>query len=214
MTDGRTPYVDKKVPKRLGPLARQSLRVILEPDEAVLGMFAVTRFRRSVSMLVITDRRLLTLGDEHVGMPLVDEVLRAEVREVTIEREKVWTTGLVTARTVHGDDLNLGTLTYGNTTFLKLDEVLARPAGGTMPTIPTPGFGARPSLEDRPDVPGLPRAGGPPSGSSAMNSSTSHPLIAHLTALADLHDRGALTDEEFAAAKRRLLADPEGSTSG
>lgn len=214
MTDERTPYVDKKVPKRQVPLARQSLRVILEPDEEIFGMFAVTRFRRSVSMLVITDRRLLTLGDEHVGMPLMDEVLRAEVREVTVEREKVWTTGLVTARTVHGDDMNLGTLTYGSTTFLRLDEVLARPTGGSMPTIPTPGFGARPGLEDGPDAVTAASGPGPAQGPSARGSSTSHPLIAHLTALADLYDRGALTDAEFAAAKHRLLADPEGSTSG
>lgn len=204
MTDERTPYIDKKVPKRLVPLVRRSLHTILGPGEEVLGMFAVTRFRRSVSTLVVTNRRLLTLGDEHVGVPLVDEVLRGEVREVTIEREKVWTTGLVTAHTVHGKEVNLGTLTYTSSTFLRLDEVLARPTGGWLPTIPTPGLGARPGMED---VDGVPAAPGP-------GHSSSHPLVVHLSALADLHDRGSLTDEEFAAAKRRLLADPEGSTSG
>ncbi|QFG68529.1 SHOCT domain-containing protein [Ornithinimicrobium pratense] len=199
MTDERTPYVDKKVPKRLVLLARQSLRTILGPGEEVHGMFSVTRFRRSVSMLVVTDRRLLTLGDEHVGAPLVDEVMRAEVREVTIEREKVWTTGLVTAHTVHGEEVNLGTLTYTGSTFLRLDEVLARPTGGWLPTIPTPGPGARPGVEDVDDVPVGPGQG----------HSSHHPLIAHLTSLADLYDRGALTEAEFAAAKRRLLTETQ-----
>lgn len=207
MRDEGTFYVDKKVPKRQVPLARQSLRTVLGPGEEVLGMFAVTRFRRSICLLVVTDRRLLTLGDEHVGLPLVDEVPRAEVGEVTIEREKLWTIGLVTARTVHGDAVNLGTLTYNSSTFLRLDEVLARPTGGWLPTIPTPGSDVRPGLEDIDDRPAKSLSGHP--GDSAH-----HPLVAHLTALAHLYDRGALTDDEFAAAKRRLLSDPEGSTSG
>lgn len=178
MTDERTPYVDTKVPKRLVPLVRQSLRLILESDEQMFGLFAVVRIRRSISLLVVTDRRLLTLGDEHVSLPLVDEVRRADVREVTIERTKVWTAGLVTARTIHGEEVNLGVLNVvDSSTFLRLEEVLARPTGpSTMPTIPTPGVevgpGARGSRRqarlDRPrvDRPRLdrPRLGGAPAG--------------------------------------------------
>ncbi|GGK79745.1 SHOCT domain-containing protein [Ornithinimicrobium pekingense] len=196
-SDARTAYRDPKVPKRLVPLAQQSLRLNLLPGERVLGMFASTRIRRSVTLLVVTDRRLLTLGDEHVGMPVVDDVLRSDVTEVDIERERVFSTGLVTARTVHGE-VNLGTLTYGKETFNTLEEVLARPTAGAMPVIPTfvpGGRGGAEPVEDGP-APG-------PSGST-------HPLVVHLTALADLHGRGALTDEEFAAAKARLLADPHG----
>lgn len=201
MGNGGTPYVDEKVPRRLVPLAHQSLRLNLLPGERVLGMFASTRLRRSVTLLVVTDQRLLTLGDEHVGLPVVDDVLRADVRDVEIEREKVFSTGAVTARTVHGD-VGLGTLVYGRRTFNKLEEVLALRTTGTMPIIPTSGPGGRAGaepVEDRPD-PGT--AGAPRS---------THPLVVHLTALADLHERGALSDEEFAAAKARLLADPDGS---
>ena len=197
-----TAYVDPKV-RWLLPVARQSLRLNLLPGEAVLGMFPVTRFRRSVALLVVTDRRLLTLGDQHVGMPVVDEVDRARVTDVRIEREKVFSAGLVTAVT-DVDEVNLGTLTYNGQTFLRLEEVLARTGPAGMPLIPV---GA-------PPVGGRDRAGGPPeddvpwSGSPPVRSD--HPLVVHLRALADLHARGALTDEEFAAAKARLLADPEG----
>ena len=44
------------------------------------------------------------------------------------------------------------------------------------------------------------------SGSSAEASESSHTNLAHeLSRLADLHQRGALTDSEFAAAKKKLL---------
>lgn len=214
MPEERTPYIDNKVPTRLVPIARQSLRLILAPGEELFGMFSVIRFRRSISLLVVTDRRLLTLGDEHVGAPLVDEVPRAEVREVVVEREKVWSTGLVTAHTVHGDKVNLGTLSStSSTTFLSLEEVLARPTEPSLPTIPTPGPDLPVGLEDGWDGPGTAPVDDAPAGPGA-GGSPRHPLVEHLTALADLHDRGALTDEEFATAKQRLLADPEGSTSG
>lgn len=193
-------YRDSRVPKRTASLAQQSLRLILLPGERVLGMFASTRLRRSVSMLVVTDQRLLTLGDVHVGMPLVDEVLRADVTAVSIEREKLFSTGVVTAHTAEGD-VNLGTLNYGTQTFIRLEETLALPVTGAMPVIPTHGPGDPAGaewLEDRhtQTAPAVP--------------TSAHPLVAHLTALADLHQRGALTDEEFAAAKARLLASPEG----
>lgn len=200
-----TAYIDPKVQRRLLPVVRQSLRLNLLPGEQVLGMFPVTRFRRSVAMLVVTDRRLLTLGDHNVGMPVVDEVVRARVTDVRIEREKVFSTGVVTAVTDEGE-VNLGTLTYSGQTFNRLEEVLARTDAGPLPVIPV---AAPPAVEDgaaggppQDDVPS-PRPGGP-------GARSDHPLVVHLTALADLHERGALTDEEFAAAKARLLADPEG----
>lgn len=171
------------------PLAWQSLRLNLLPGEQVMGMFAVTRLRRSVTMLVVTDLRLLTLGDEHVGMPLVDEVPRDQVSDVAIERERVFSAGVVTAQTTYGE-VNLGTLTFGKETFNRLEEVLAAPPERSMPVIPTHGQGGGPGEE----IPGP----------------STHPLVVHLTALAALHERGALTDEEFATAKARLLADPRG----
>lgn len=199
--DGRTPFVDTKVARRLVPLAHQSLRLVLLPGEQVLGMFACTRLRRSIAMLVVTDQRLITLGDEYRGMPVVDDLLRSEVTDLHVEREKMLSTGVVTARTRHGE-VGLGTLTYGRETFNQLERVLALRPSRAMPVIPTPGRGgAWPS--------GTPQDG-PVDGAAPAAGPSAHPLVAHLTALADLHARGALTDEEFVAAKARLLADPDG----
>jgi hypothetical protein len=69
-----------------------------------------------------------------------------------------------------------------------------------MPVIPTHGLGGRAGAEPVEDRPG-PAAPG--------TATSTHPLVVHLTALAQLHQRGALTDEEFVAAKARLLADPD-----
>lgn len=208
VTDGRTAYLDTKVPVRVLPLVRQSLLANLQqPDELVLGIFAVTRFRRAVSVLVVTDRRLLTLGLEHDGLPVVDDVLRADVTEVHVEREKIFSTGQVTAHTVHGE-VNLGMLVYDDTTFIRLEEALAAKVDGALPVIPTPtGLDVSSGVED-----GWAPEDGPtgPSASTHPPSLSTHPLVVHLTALADLHERGALTDEEFTTAKARLLADPEG----
>lgn len=194
-------YTDPKVGRRLLHTARQSLRLALHPGERVLGMFAVTRFRRSVTLLVVTDRRLLTLGDQHVGMPVVDEVVRADVVSLHVEREKVFTSGLVTATTDQGE-VSLGTLTFGPDTFLRLEEVLAR-TDTAMPVIPTV-----PRWGEAPAGPGGREPGDDVGPRSAPVRASEHPLVAQLTALADLHDRGGLTDAEFTAAKARLLADP------
>ena len=180
VTGQNTAYLDPKVGPRLLDTAFRSLHLALLTGERVLGLFAVTRFRRSVSLLVVTDQRLLTLGDQHVGMPVVDQVRRADVVRLHVERDKVLTTGLVTATTDQGE-VNLGTLTYGPETFLRLDEVLAR-TDAPMPVIPTPAS---------------PHPGEAPGG-----------LVAQLTALVELHERGGLTAAEFRAAKARLLADP------
>ena len=108
-----------------------------------------------------------------------------------------------------------------SSTFLRLEEVLARPTGpSTMPTIPTPGVEVgrnREQLEDLDDGPastGHASTGQASTGqASTGHASVAHPLVVHLSALADLHDRGALTAEEFTTAKARLLADPGASTS-
>lgn len=174
--------------RRLLDGIRLSLRTRLLPGELVQGLFAVYRMRRTVTALVVTDLRLLTLGDQSVGMPIVDEVHRRDVTEVHIEREKIFSTGVVTADTATGP-VNLGTLDYNDDTMRCLADVLARSEESVMPVIPTP---CGPVAEPVPDDTAY---------------SAQHPLIAQLTALADLHERGALTDEEFSAAKARLLTD-------
>lgn len=203
MESEREVHLDPQLPDRLLPMVRQRLMVTLRPSEIVLGMFSVARFRRAVSVLVVTDLRLLTLGESAEGMTIVDELLRADVTDVRIERKRAFSTGEVTA-TTSGGAVGLGMLNYDDSTFLRLEEVLAARADGTAPPIPVPGSATASGAEvvDEPrTVLGMPRT---PSG---------HPLVVHLTALADLHGRGALTDEEFALAKARLLADPEGQHS-
>lgn len=195
-----TAYRDSKVPDKLmGPL-RQSLRINLLPGEELLGLFASYRLRRAITTLVVTDRRLLTLGDVDKGMPVVDEVDRSSITALHVEREKMLSSGRLVAETQLGP-VSLGTLDYAGdgSTFLGLDEVLSR---GTvqagMPVIPVPGHRGDGPVQD-----GVPVQ----AGAAARET---HPLVAHLRALADLHERGALTDEEFAAAKARLLERPGG----
>ncbi|MFK5689213.1 SHOCT domain-containing protein [Ornithinimicrobium sp. LYQ92] len=194
-------YRDPKVRKGMLKDIRLALRRKLLPGETVQGLFIAYRIRRSVSALVVTDRRLLTLGDVSVGMPVVDDLDRSQVTEVTIERHKVFSTGAVVAVTPDGP-VGLGTLDYGKETFNKLEEILAQDGSAGMPLIPTPSA-RRPGVETVQDgpqghLPLTPPAGGVP---------PQHPLVAQLSALADLHERGALDDDEFAAAKQKLIAE-------
>lgn len=195
-----TAYRDPKIRKGMLKDIRLALPRALLPGERVQGLFVVYRIRRSVSALVVTDRRLLTLGDASVGMPVVDDLDRRQVTEVTIERHKVFSTGAVVAVTTQGE-VGLGTLDYGKETFNRLEEVLGQGGASGMPLIPTPSAQG-PSVEPVQDgphdhLPSAPPAGGPPQ----------HPLVAQLSVLADLHERGALSDEEFAAAKQKLLSE-------
>lgn len=192
-------YRDPKVRKSLLKDIRSAMARSLLPGETVVGLFVAYRIRRSVAALVVTDQRLLALGDPSVGMPVVDEVDRGQVIEVTIERHKVFSTGTVVAITGQGE-VNLGTLDYGKDTFNKLEEVLAGRSSTGMRLIPVPSA-RRP--DHRPMDDGPAPSSPPTSGPAAPQ----HPLVAQLGALADLHERGALTAEEFASAKAKLIAD-------
>lgn len=199
-----TAYRDPKVRKGLLRNIRSSLRPNLIPGETVLGFFVAYRIRRSVSALIVTDRRLLTLGDVSVGMPVVDELDRSEVSEVHIERHKVFSTGAVVATTPEGE-VGLGTLDYGNDTFNKLEEVLRRRDTTGMPLIPTPGG---PGQYRREYGEEYGREGASAGYPVTDTTAPQHPLVAQLRALADLHERGALNDQEFASAKEKLLSEP------
>lgn len=214
-----TAYRDSKVPDKLmGPL-RHSLRVHLLPGEELLGLFAAWRLRRPITTLVVTDLRLLTLGEVDKGLPVVDEVDRAAVTDLHVERTKLLSSGRVSAET-HLGSISLGTLDYAGdgSTFLGLDEVLARDVSDAgLPVIPVPGPVDAAGQTGAPGQQGpagpadTPVLSGPQDGPPVEDVSPDgrgHPLITHLTALADLHERGALTDEEFTAAKARLLQSP------
>lgn len=204
-----TAHRDAKIPEKQMPTIRQSLRANLLPEERLLGLFASWRLRRAIGVLVVTDRRLLTLGEQDKGMPVVDEVYRSTLVKLHVEREKLLSSGRLVAETENGM-VGLGRLDYATdgSTFLALDDVMARTMGASgMPVIPVPGQEGpaqrRPGVSAPSDGP----VDGPPVQGSAPGT---HPLVAHLQSLADLHERGALTDAEFAAAKARLLSNPEG----
>lgn len=195
-----TAYRDSKVQEKWMPTIRQTLRLHMLPEEQLLGLFASWRLRRATAVLVVTDRRLLTLGDQEKGMPVMDEVYRSSLIRLHVERDKMLTSGKLVAETENGM-VGLGTLDYASdgSTFQGLDAVMARTADVSgMPVIP---------------VPGQERDGQPRPGVSAPSDGPTpgspHPLVAHLQSLADLHRSGALTDEEFAAAKAKLLANPD-----
>lgn len=199
-----TAYTDPRVSGRLLPSVHRAVRRHLREGERPTGLFAVTRLRRSVTVLVVTDLRLFTLGDDHAGLPMVDEVDRADLRALRVERGRLLSSGSVTASTGTGP-VSLGTLVGGPGTFDALEELVTGGPAAALPVIPT----------SRPDDPGPPRAGEPhdpvpPRAPGADDPAVPHPLVGHLSALADLHRRGDLTDEEFATAKARLLADPPG----
>lgn len=203
-----TAYRDSKVPKRHLPTIRQALRQHLLPGEQLLGLFTVWRLRRSVTLLVVTDRRLLTLGEREKGLPIVDEVDRSTVTALTVEREKAFSTGTVVAETAEGRS-NLGVLDYASdgSTFLGLDRVLATEVGSGMQVIPVPGQQGWSGGAPRDTVPPV---GVPSPPAVGMETGGTHPLVAQLQALAELREGGALTEEEFVAAKARLLGSAEG----
>jgi glutamate synthase domain-containing protein 3 len=62
------------------------------------------------------------------------------------------------------------------------------------------------SQEERPEELEAAQAGGGASGDAAPAAAQSDDLVAKLTELKGLADSGALTDEEFQAAKAKLLA--------
>lgn len=195
-----TAYRDSKVQEKWMPTIRQTLRLHMLPEEQLLGLFASWRLRRATAVLVVTDRRLLTLGDQEKGMPVMDEVYRSSLIRLHVERDKMLTSGKLVAETENGM-VGLGTLDYASdgSTFQGLDAVMARTVDSAgMPVIPVPG-----TQGERQRRPGV----SPPSDGPAPDSP--HPLVAHLQSLADLHGSGALTDEEFAAAKAKLLANPD-----
>ena len=97
-----TAYRDKKVSKRTLRAARRSLALALQPGEQVQGLFVSWRIRHSISLLVVTDQRLLTLGDPSAGLPVVDDVPRSVVTELQVERVKTFSMGRVTAVTEEG----------------------------------------------------------------------------------------------------------------
>lgn len=69
-------------------------------------------------------------------------------------------------------------------------------------TITTPNFAINPANTQLPDALG-PISTQAPTAQAATRAATSH--VDELERLTTLHERGALTDEEFAAAKARLL---------
>ncbi len=91
----------------------------------------------------------------------------------------------------------------------RMREVAAEAAGeGARPTRPAPSYVPPPPRQTPP--PALPRANPPRTAVRPMQplvpAASRASLVDDLERLAELRARGLITDEEFAAAKRRLLA--------
>ncbi len=178
----------------------------LDRDETPLGVFAVSRFRRLTSYLVVTDQRLLTLGLRHQDHPVLDSVEHGVVDEVVLDRESMLRSGEVRARDVHGRTTYLGCLDPGRqgATLDLFEEVVeqARSGRAGMWTIPTPQPPAATWRTDRQDSAPTTTDEG---AASAPPGPGSAPVVEQLAELARLRTRGLLTEEEFAEAKARVL---------
>ena len=167
----------------------------LDGDEAALGVFAVSRLRRLVSYLVVTDRRLLTVGLRHQDHPVVDSVLHSVVEDVTLERRSTLRSGEVRTRDVDGVTTYLGCLdrSRGGAALDLFDAVVEEARSGTRAMTPI-----------RTPAPAEPQ----PSGhvAEAEGADDAGPtLLRQLTELGRLHREGLLTEEEFTTAKARVL---------
>lgn len=196
-----------------------------EETIAVLGM---VRARSQVSALAVTTHRLLTLGRVAKGSPVLEEFFHGDNFRVHVERESLLARGRVRVRIgEHTHLLGVLTPTGDERAFDILERAMERATQETdhrarlakdagrpelpdpvMPTIPVPGATGMTSPRERPED-DLPRVGVTATGASqgATDDTDRHPLVAQLAELAGLHRDGALTEEEFSAAKARLLGD-------
>ena len=185
----REPRVDPTVPAKQLASIHRAVRAHGETGEQVLGIFGATRWTRPVTSIVVTDRTLFNLGPSEEGHRVLDEVRVADLLEVRVERESFLKGGEVRAVTSWGE-VYLGMLNVGSRpdVWAVWDEVMDDlDAARSVVDADT----------DRPgDDPGPVPTGG------------YLPLVAQLAELGRLHEAGLLTDEEFAAAKARVLQAP------
>jgi len=107
---------------------------------------------------------------------------------------------------MHGLFLGWGGRGWGLLALLGLAALVALGIGVLVavlrqPSAPSPQWPAPPPAAG----PGAPPGGPATPGSLVPPAPPAPDDLARLQALVDLHERGVLTDEEFAAAKRRLL---------
>ncbi|MCE1178565.1 MAG: SHOCT domain-containing protein [Micrococcales bacterium] len=164
----------------------------LVPGEGLIGLFRVVNFNPSMDYLAVTSRRLL-------GLSYLCEKINDRG---SFALRDIWSVDLtdkgfveVTAHPVDGTPGRGRSVTYKLVESDDTAELLAclrrvRPRGpleaGTLGPAGDPVLG--------------------PDGADALaDSSTPGELAAALERIAGLHAGGALTDEEFAAAKARML---------
>lgn len=209
-------------------LIRVSVERLGLEGEEMIAVLGLVRVRSRVSTLVVTTRRLLTLGRAGDGFPVLELFAHDDVLGVHVERDSLLAQGHVRVRTAEQTRL-LGALTPpGEARTYDIFERALEQAEQRRRRGPGPG----PAGADRPEsgqpvlpgprmqtipVPGAPLSGaqdGPVQddmGQDDVGESSAAPLVAQLAELAGLHQDGALTDEEFSRAKARLLGG-EGTT--
>ncbi|MGD8149717.1 SHOCT domain-containing protein [Ornithinimicrobium sp. Y1694] len=201
----------------------------LRDGERVVGLHGVSRFRRSVAFLVLTDQRVFTLGLEHEAYPVVDDLDHFAIERLEVEREGVLRFGDVRAYPSSGPDVMLGSLNVGlrSQGLTAFDEALravrkiresAPLTPIDLPAPPLPLQGGVPSRtfsegtvpsdsvpSDSVPSDSVPSDSVPPRATPSNDARGDQVLVDQLTELARLHQAGLLTDEEFAAAKARVL---------
>lgn len=178
------------------PEALRAAEAACLPGERLLGLFTATRLVRMTSYLLVTDQRILTLGLLHKGYPVLDEIDLFAVESVRIERDKILRYGDVVVTSVNGQVEGYGALNSGKK-YIAFDlmeevvqEALERHRSNPAPLLPAPGgTGGREVLP----------------GKDPVDGEGDADLVSQLTELARLHEADLLTDDEFAAAKARVL---------
>ena len=205
-------------------LIRVSVERLDLEEEEMIAVLGLVRVRSRVSTLVVTTRRLLTLGRAGEGFPVLEQFAHDDVLGVHVERDSLLAQGHVRVRTAEQTRL-LGALTPpGEARTYEIFERALEQVEQRRRRGPGPAGADRPESE-RPMLPGprmqtIPVPGAPLSGAQDgpvqddVGESAAVPLVAQLAELAGLHRGGALTDEEFSRAKARLLggagATPQG----
>lgn len=168
---------------------RAVMAAMMAPGERLLALADVTSVSPLSIGLAVTDQRIVAVP-KGPRTPVELQVHRGQLRDVRFDKRLLFT--YLIGITGDGEH-DFGIALSGDRAFLQpfLDQLLAPTAPTSPPTAPTPPPTAGISLVKKRPEPATP---------------ATEPTIAdELVKLADLHQRGLLTDEEFQSAKAAVI---------
>lgn len=204
--------VGPQLPPENVSLLRLAVARLSQEAEETIAVLGLVRARSEVSALAVTTHRLLTLGRAAQGYLLLEQIPHGDIVQTHVERDSLLAQGRVRVHTGDGVRL-LGVLTpTGDQRAFDLLELALERVPRGMQTIMVPSApGATPPTQPPEDsaepvtAPAEPVAAPAEPVAQSPEDGDRHPVVAQLVELAGLHRTGALTDEEFSAAKARLL---------